>query len=240
MLIAGKSDSLWKKKLLSWVRDVAHDLKAPIGAIKGYAEIIRSPLPSQPEETATPQEYAESIISLGGRMHSMVESLSVVAQAKAEQTEHSFEVFSLAELVADALELYRIPFQQKGLWLRMPIPQNLCLIKGDPNMVDRVIQNMLQNALTHSASGGEVEIVIEKTQDWQQVHISNRAAHPFPQDYVDWFQLPVDETPKPPSSNGLGLAIVRGIMELHGGKILMESTADNTLNFSILFPPIST
>lgn len=221
------------QKMMDWVGDIAHDLKTPIGAIQGYAEIL--------QETTRPGEdrllrYTEAILSLGDRMQSMLENLSQISQVQAKNSEKEFELFSLSELVSDIVGLYRLKFQEKGLGLKMPVPKSLCLIRGYPAMVERAIQNVLQNAFQYSLPTGEVKVVIEWQQKWITLSISNSSRMPMETEWQRLYERYQTGTESLGTGSGLGLAIVKSVMELHEGDIRMESTTDLVLTCNLYFP----
>ena len=127
------------------VANVSHDLRTPLSIISGYAEtVLIKDDKISPEER---KKYLNTILSNTGRLQSLVEELFELSKLEAKETMPNKESFSLAELLQDVHQKNLIIAQRKNLNLNLKIEDNLPLISADIGMMEKVFQNLLDNAI---------------------------------------------------------------------------------------------
>lgn len=222
-----------EKRTARWVSNVAHDLRAPLSAIQGYAGIMESmpPILSQAEN----REYASAIVSLGDRLQGMISDLSQISLMKSGEKEMEWEVLSLAELVFDTLPMFSQQIEEKGIRLKRIFPHDLCLTRGNIRLIERAIQNILQNGIQYCDASGEFIVEVGRKANQVELIVSNSAR-----------ELSIDQMPKlfrrgrqgengKSSGSGLGLAIVNEIIHFHKGYIQVESNEKGMITFCLSF-----
>lgn len=224
-----------EKRTAQWVGNIAHDLRAPISAIQGYAEImeINPPVLSISEN----QEYASAIRGLGNRLQGMVLDLTEVSLLKTGEKEMAWEVLSLAELTFDTLHLFKGPIDEKDLQLNRVFPQDLCMVNGNIRLVERAIQNLLFNAIQYSDQSGEIKVEIGTKDEQVELKISNISSRVSGEDLPGLFTRGERgaETMRM-SGNGLGLSIVKEIMHFHNGLVKVDLGRKGVITFTLSFP----
>ena len=214
-----------------WVSNVAHDLRTPLSAIQGYAGIMEQE--AFELSRSDQQRYARAVLGLGNRLQEMVSDLSRVSRWRSGEEIVEMEVISMAEMVYDTAALFSVLIDQKGLQLKRVLPQDLCLVRGDARLVERAVQNLLQNAIRYSVEGGEMAIEARRKGDRVEVKVTNGVAERVP---VEGSQLFDRGVRGPQGGQGLGLSIVREIMTLHQGGIRMGDPQPGKITFILCFP----
>jgi two-component system sensor histidine kinase CreC len=201
------------------VRALTHELKSPLTAISGAAELLHEPLPD-----ADRQLFALQIREQADRLHQMVERLLELSKLEQQQTLHQQQPLDLAERVDRVLASHAARLQQRQLvvhWSPTPGIQVL----GEPELLDMAISNLLDNAMAFSHVGGAIDMALSVANG--QALLDIRDHGPGVPDYAlprlgERFYStvrPSDNGEPPRKGTGLGLAIVRQIMQLHRGEL---------------------
>jgi len=214
----------------SFVASVAHDLATPLTTIQGYAELLGRSAAS-PERQ---QRACAVIVSEAGRLVRLVKDLADAAQRTIGQFRTEFVLGDLAQITREQVELARALTREHTIVLDAPpaLP-----IVGDPDRLARLLSNLLSNAVKHT-SGGEIEVRLK--QDGRQVLLSVRDSGPgMPRDLANAISTSRGRVAKREHrSPGLGLQIVRGIAEAHGGRIWVETTDGQGSTFRVALPVV--
>lgn len=222
------------------VANVSHDLRTPLSTIHGYIEtlIIKAESLSKEER----EQYLKTILTSTERLRKLVEELFELSKLEAKQTVPHPEPFSISELVQDIGQKYLIHAEKKGITFRCTFPKDLPLIVADIAMIDRVIQNLVDNALKFTPSGGTVGIELRRLSDAVDVKISDTGYGILPEDIPHIFDRYNKGSQKNVLQNdgaGLGLAIVKKILEVHNLTIDVYSTVNEGTAFSFKLPVYS-
>ena len=199
---------------------IAHDLKTPVTRIRGIAEITLTTQTSPTEyETMT-----ASIIEECDRLLDMISTMLVISRFEAGVGDLKKESGELAGLIRDAGEIFRPLAEDKNISIDCRTPETL-EYTGDAGMLQRLISNLLDNAIKYTPSGGQVTIILEKRgEDGAILTVADtgpgiareETAHVFERFYRG------DES-RSTEGAGLGLSLARAIARAHGGEITVES-----------------
>lgn len=203
------------------ISNVSHDLRTPVASIQGYAEtlMLKKDTASKEEQ----QKYLEIIWKSCSRLKKLVEELFELSKLQTNQIKPSPEPFSISELVYDIAGKYRILSQKKGVSINTVIDKNVPLVEADISLIDRVLQNLIDNALKFCKEGDTVNIEIDpKKQDWVEVKVADSGQGIKQEDLPNVFQR-YYKGRNDHGSTGLGLAIVQKIIELHRSQIKVFS-----------------
>ncbi len=214
-----------------WLEHLAHDMRTPITAMQGYAEIIGTAPTTDTRKVN--HQYAHAIVGLGDQLEGMVEDLNQVSRILAGTLEK--ETLSLAELVFHSLELYKPLMADKGLNLTAPPPANLFLINGDPHLLQRAVQNLLQNATRYTQPYGNIEVVFRQQKGEFICSVTNTTEDSVNQHLARIFERGYSSG-KTAGGKGFGLSIVQEIMALHGGSVKARVTESNQITLALHFP----
>ncbi len=216
------------------ISNVSHDLRTPVASIQGYAETLLLK-----KETIQPQEqekYLEVIYKSCGRLKKLVEDLFELSKLEAHQVKPQPEPFSIAELVYDIANKYRIISQKKGISVNTVIAKEVPLVEADISMIDRVLQNLIDNAVKYCKEGDTINIEIDtKNPQTVEVRVADSGQGIKQEDLEHVFQR-YYKGREDRQSTGLGLAIVKKIIELHQSSIRVFSQLGKGTTFSFELP----
>ncbi len=216
------------------ISNVSHDLRTPVASIQGYAETLLLK-----EDNITKEEqkkYHEIIFKSCGRLQRLVEELFELSKLQTNQVKLQPEPFSIAELVYDIVNKYRILSQKKGINIDTVIANDVPLVEADLSMINRALQNLIDNAIKFCREGDSIRIEIN-TKEPEKVEVRVIDSGPgikqedLPNVFQRYFKGQSDEY-----GTGLGLAIVKKIIDLHNSEIEVYSQYGNGAKFIFDLP----
>lgn len=221
------------------VSNASHDLRTPLAALRGYLETM---LLREGRMTPTEQRaYLGIAIKHGERLGTLVDELFELSKLEAPHIEARMEPFPLSELLQDIVRKYQLVADNKGVLLSSDAPPNLPFVLADIGMIERVLENLIENALRHTPAGGSVRLHLQPRPGFVQVTISDTGSGIAPDEmsriYDRFYRVPANAAPSSEKSGaGLGLAIVKRILELHGSSIEGESEVGKGTTFTFNLP----
>jgi signal transduction histidine kinase len=219
------------------VANVSHDLRTPLATIQGYIETILMKADSISDEDK--KKYMQTIFGSTERLKNLVEELFELSKLEARETVPNPEPFSIAELVQDIQQKNLIIAEPKKIDLSLEFPFDLPLVYADIGMMEKVLQNLLDNAIKFTPMGGNITISLlpQKEEIFLSVKDtgtginSNDLPHIF-----DRYQKTERTTMQDNVGLGLGLAIVKKILEVHDISIDVKSAKGKGTSFSFKIP----
>ena len=219
------------------VANVSHDLRTPLSTIQGYIETILIKADTLSEEEK--KNYLETIFSSTERLKNLVEELFELSKLDARESKPTPEPFSIAELVQDVQQKNLIIAKPKNIDLSLEFPFDLPLVTADIGMMEKVLQNLLDNALKFTPNGGKITISLGSRKDDVLVSIKDDGQGISPDALPHIFERyqKAERTSSVDNEGlGLGLAIVKKILEVHEINIDVKSTKDTGTVFSFKVP----
>jgi two-component system OmpR family sensor kinase len=218
------------------VAQVSHDLRTPLAALHGYLETLKLK-----ENTLTAEQranYFAIVLRQSEYLTRLVGELFELAKLEAREASPQCEPFSLPELVQDVIQKFQLKAAECEVDLAMELDADLPLVSADIALVERVLDNLIDNALTHTPAGGTVRVPVRR--DAQQVILcvadtGNGIPEADLPRIFDRFYQATDQQ----SGNGhagLGLAIARRIVELHGSTLDVRSRPGEGTTFAFGLP----
>lgn len=224
------------------VANVSHDLRTPLSIISGYVETILIK-----EDKLSPEErkkYLNTILSSTGRLQSLVEELFELSKLEAKETKPEKESFSLAELLQDVHQKNLIIALKKNIKLELSIEDNLPFIFADIRMMEKIFQNLLDNALKFTPSSGKVEIKLIRKNPGELIAVISDSGLGIEKDQIpfifDRYHQIKRVSTEAFHGTGLGLTIVKKLADLQGLKIHVKSEAAKGTSFIITITAIKT
>ncbi len=203
-----------KQYVERYVQNLAHEMKSPLTAVVGAAEILEG---DPPEEDR--RRFAASIAEQGGRLQAIIERMLQLARVEQLQSPEGAATVDFAALLARCREERALALAARGLECRIDAPQSIS-VRGDPLLLQQAILNLIDNAIEFSPAGGIVEIVLTASDGRAEISVRDHGAgapdYALPQLFERFYSLPRPATGK--KSTGLGLALVREVARLHGGE----------------------
>lgn len=225
------------------LRGVTHDVKNPLGAAKGYAELlqlgVRAPL--QPEQVPLVDGVMRSI---DGALAIIADLLDLARADSEGLAVHRHEV-DLNKVVSEAAESHRPSAEGAGHTLDVPAPADALMIFTDPDRVTQVLGNLLSNAIKYTPAPGRITVlssirermVSTGGEAWATVQVSDTGPGiPSDQREAIFDEFTRLEDAAPQNGHGLGLAIARSIARLLDGDLTVESAANGGANFILWLP----
>jgi signal transduction histidine kinase len=220
------------------VANVSHDLRTPLSIIKGYVEtiILKEPALTSQER----KDYLETILKNSDHILKLVEELFELSKLETKETEPQKELLSLAELLQDIYQKNLIVAQKKNIKFTLDVAENLPFINADIGMMEKVFQNLLENAFKFTPPEGEVKIIFKrKYAHVLYVNVSDNGLgmtlEEIPFVFDRYYQVKRISYDKHIGS-GLGLSIVKRILDLHNFEITVKSEPSKGTSFFISIP----
>ncbi len=218
------------------IANVSHDLRTPLAIVQGYVETLLIKEGNISKENRT--KYLKTSMSSLERLSTLIAQLFEYSKLEAKQIEPAKEPFFMSELAQDVAAKYQILAEEKGITIHLKEKENLPLVFADVGLVERVIQNLMDNALAHTPTGGEVTIELGSTAEMVEINIKDTGIG-IPEDeqaYIFDRYRQARRTGKNTKGAGLGLAIVKKILELHDTTIQVRSKLNEGTAFVFMLP----
>jgi signal transduction histidine kinase len=202
------------------VASVSHDLRTPLAALRGYLEtaLVKDDLPA-----ATRRNYLEIAQRHAQQLERLIAALFELSKLESGAVTPAFEAFSLSELLQDVALRFRLRVQQLGVDLVTRADPQTPLAYGDVALIERMLENLLDNSLQHTPAGGRIELSLMPEEARLRVAVDDTGSGIDPQDLPHVFDRFFTGASRQQTGSGLGLAIVRRIAELHGASIALKS-----------------
>ncbi len=223
-----------RRQLVAWV---SHDLRTPLAGIRAMSEALEDAVIVEPAEIAA---YARRINSETVRLSGLVDDLFELSRINAGALKLTFEAIAVEGLVADAMESTAPSARQRGVQLRARAEGGWPTVSGSNPELTRVLRNLLVNAVRHTPADGSVTVVAgtDGAEAWLAVQDScGGIPEPdLPKVFDVAFRGSQARSPMPDAAGaGLGLAIARGLVEAHGGRIAVQNQGDGC-RFEVRLP----
>jgi signal transduction histidine kinase len=215
------------------VSHISHDLRTPLTTMQGYIETL---LLKDAEITAEQRrEYLQIARSHGTRLGRLITDLFELARLDSNAIKPQLDEFSLAELVADITQEFRLAAERKSVSLVVEMHGQNSAVTADIRLIERVFENLIENGLRHTPEHGRVTISLDGYDEGVRVTVSDTGAgiaeEALPRIFDRYFHAPA-ASPSGPESTGLGLAIVKRILDLHRTAIVVSSRLAQGTSFS--------
>lgn len=210
------------------VAQVSHDLRTPLAALHGYLETMV--MKQDKLTTEGRQEYLQIALRHSERLGNLVDALFELAKLDAKEDLSQQEPFILAELIQDVAQKYQLQAEAKRVQLITTFEDSSTFVIADIGLIERVFENLIENALAHTAPGDTVTLATEHREDSVLVAVTDTgegiSAEDAPYIFDRFYQG--GRTQSDGAHAGLGLAIVKRILALHGTAIHMVSSSQGT------------
>ncbi|MEM9000294.1 MAG: HAMP domain-containing sensor histidine kinase [Bacteroidota bacterium] len=217
------------------IANISHDLRTPLSIIQGYIETLQ--IKDAELTKKQRREYLKTINTSGERLSKLISQLFEYSKLEANQIEPQKEPFLITELANDIHTNYKLLAKQKEIDLQLDMDEKAPLVFADISLVERAIQNLMDNALKFTPKGGKVIVKIVSKPEYAEITIkdSGPGIHPDSQALI-FERYRQTKTGQEKEGAGLGLAIVKKIMELHDASIKVFSKPEEGTSFSFSLP----
>jgi signal transduction histidine kinase len=212
--------------------NVAHDLRTPLTRLRGTAELALEGEPSAEKSRDALLDTMEE----SDRVLTMLNTLMDISEAETGLMKLDLQPFALAELVSGVVELFEFVAEEKHISVTTAIPPELHCT-ADRNRIQQVLVNLLDNALKYTPGSGRVEISAEARAQETVITVKDTGVG-IPREEIPriWERLYRGDKSRSQRGLGLGLSLVRAIVNAHGGRIDLQSSVGQGSTFSIFLP----
>jgi len=215
------------ERMSQYTADLAHDMRTPLGNLRGATEVALA----RERTTAEYEALLESNLEECERLSRMIESVIFLARAEHPQFMTTLAEFDVEEALTQIADYFEGLADDAGVQIRV---RGLGRLRADKELFRRAVGNLLANALRYTPRGGEITLSVQETQTAVEVAVANPGtpidAALLERIFDRFYRADASRhsEPRAGASAGLGLAIVRSIMALHGGSARAESDAAGT------------
>jgi len=219
-----------------FLANMSHELRTPLNAILGFSQVLRQRLFGEVNEKQ--EEYLDDILSSGNHLLSLINDVLDLSKVEAGQVELEIASFVLNDALEHGVVMVRERAANNGVQLALELAPDVGAVQADERRLRQVVFNLLSNAVKFTPEGGKVVVATERAGG--DVHVSVTDTGPgIPEEdrerIFEEFQQ-TDVGSKQGEGTGLGLALSRRLVELHGGRIWVESALGRGSRFVFSLP----
>ncbi|HXF62134.1 MAG TPA: HAMP domain-containing sensor histidine kinase [Caldilineaceae bacterium] len=224
-----------RRELIAWV---GHDLRTPLASVRAIIEALADGVVEDPD---TVQRYLRTAKRDIDALAVLIDDLFEMAQIDAGGLKLDRRPNSLADLISDTLESFRTLAQEKGVALNGAVVPDVDPVVLDARQIGRVLSNLVSNAIRHTPAGGSVAVRAFPVPDGVRVEVTDTGegirSEDLPRVFEQFYRGEKSRS-RATGGAGLGLAIAKGIVEAHGGRIGVQSAPGQETVFYFLLPRV--
>ncbi len=243
ILLAAETERRASALKSEFVANVSHELKTPLALVRMFAEMLQSGRVASDEKRA---EYLDIIVRESERLSGLIENVLDFARVERGRASYDFALGDVGEVVKRAVSVYRYRAEREGVEVRLTADEALPEVEIDERAVELVVINLLDNALKYAPEGKTIHVEVAKQKDGVAVSVRDEGpgipkaekSRIFER-FVRGATAKPKEGRSPVRGSGIGLSLVRHIVESHGGRAWVEGTAGEGATFVFTLPPAS-
>jgi signal transduction histidine kinase len=237
--VAERTKALEKasKHKSDFLANMSHELRTPLNAIVGFSQVLKQKLFGEVNDKQ--EEYLDDILSSADHLLALINDILDLSKVEAGQVELEMGLFSLREALERGVVMVRERASKNGVQLELQLAPDVDLVEGDERRIRQVVFNLLSNAVKFTPEGGRVEISAARQDGEVLIAVSDTGRGISPDDQsriFEEFQQAGGGNGERPEGTGLGLALSRSLVELHGGRIWVESEPGKGSTFTFTLP----
>jgi len=223
------------------IRIASHDLRNPVGVINGYLELLRKDIYDRLSESEI--DYIETISRQVDRMQHIIDDILSLERIQQVAKAQIAERIDLHELIDKVVRNHRAEAEHKFQELDIKATDEILTVEGDSTQLYEAISNLVTNAIKYTPDGGSVSIALQQVDNNARVEVRD-TGYGIPEEqqprlFEPFFRAKMKETAEI-GGTGLGLHLVKNIVERHAGKIMVESVYGTGSTFSVELPLVKT
>ena len=215
-----------------FISNVSHEMKTPISIIKNYAQLMQTGKASEGQE----KEYAKGIEDAASRLSSLISNILKLNKLEHQSITPEVEAYDVCRQLCECALLFEEAMEEKGIQLEADI-EDMAMIKADASLMELVWNNLLSNAVKFTGRGGS--IIIRQTSDEDHIYVSvSDTGCGIPKESISHIfdKFYQGDTSHSTEGNGLGLALVKRVLELMDGEIRITSEEGKGSTFLVTLP----
>jgi len=219
-----------------FVANVSHELKTPLALIRLFAETLElGRVPSEEKK----RQYHGIINKESRRLTQLINNILDFSRIEAGRKEYRLVPSDLAAVVRDVVDAYRFPIEQQGFGLELHVQEDLPQVSLDREAVSQALINLINNALKYSRDEKRIRIEARRSGDGLVVAVADRGIGIAKSEHhkiFEKFYRAEDSLVHETKGSGLGLSLVKHIVEAHGGRVEVDSAPGRGSTFSLWLP----
>ncbi len=219
-----------------FLANMSHELRTPLNAIIGFSEVLGERMFG--ELNPKQDEYVKDIHTSGRHLLSLINDILDLSKIEAGRMELELTDFDLPAAVDSAVTLVRERAARRDVVLRSTVEEGVASVRADERKVRQVVLNLLSNAIKFTPEGGRIDVRTARADGEVEVSVTDTGVGIAPEDQAAVFEefRQVGESAARHEGTGLGLALSRKFVKLHGGRIWVESQVGKGSTFTFRIP----
>jgi signal transduction histidine kinase len=220
-----------------FLANMSHELRTPLNAVIGFTEVLLERYFG--EINAKQEEYLQDVLSSGQHLLSLINDILDLSKVEAGRMELEPTTFALGPVLESGLVMVKERASRQGIRLGLEVDPELGRVKADERKVKQVVFNLLTNAVRFTPEGGRVDVRAWREDGLVHVAVRDNGVGIAPEDLArifEEFQQARGQAAGKVEGTGLGLALARRFVELHGGRIWVESAVGEGSTFTFALP----
>lgn len=217
------------------VAHVSHDLRTPLTSMRGYLESLKIKAHALTDDQRT--EFLQIALDQSERLSRLIDELFELAALDAREKESHREAFAPAELIHDVARKHQPSADAKAITIDVDIPRDVAFAVGDVAMTERVLDNLIDNAIAHTPRGARIELRVSAGPEGLKIAVADDGPGIPDEDKAHLFEpFSRGNESETHGHAGLGLAIARRIMDLQGGRLEVHDGDGGGTEFIVTLP----
>jgi len=220
-----------------FLANMSHELRTPLNAIIGFSEVLSERMFGEINEKQA--DYLKDIHESGRHLLSLINDILDLSKIEAGRMDLELSTFDLPGALSNAMTLVRERAQRHGIQLSLEVDKRLGAFQADERKFKQIVVNLLSNAVKFTPDGGKVAVSAKMDTTHVEVAVQDTGIGIAPEDqaavFEEFKQVGRDYTRKA-EGTGLGLALTKRFVELHGGEVRLESAVGQGSTFTIKLP----
>ncbi|MCA9741156.1 MAG: HAMP domain-containing protein [Deferribacteres bacterium] len=215
---------------------VAHELRSPLTSISGFSELLLDEGVTKEQS----EEYAAIILKESNRLSELINKFLDISKIEAGKSQVKKSPVQLREILDKVLDVNLHQAERKNIAVSVRVSNNLPVILGDRDMIEQVVLNLFSNSIKYSPENSAVEVRLREVDGEIVTEIEDNgygiSAESLPRIFDKFYRAADNEAVREISGTGLGLSLVKEIVELHGGRVTVKSTLGKGSTFGFILP----
>ncbi|KAA3652713.1 MAG: HAMP domain-containing protein [Calditrichaeota bacterium] len=215
---------------------VAHELRSPLTSISGFSELLMDPTINREQS----EEYAEIILKESNRLSELINKFLDISKIEAGKSQVNRAEFQIREVVDKVLDVNLHQAERKNIAISLKATPNMQKVFADRSMIEQVMLNLFSNAIKYSPENSAVEVRIRELKSEIVVEVEDTgygiSEDSLPRVFDKFYRAAENDAVRNESGTGLGLPLVKEIVEIHGGRVAVKSKLGKGSTFAFTLP----
>ena len=220
-----------------FLANMSHELRTPLNSIIGFSEVLEDK--TFGELNTKQQKYVNNIHTSGRHLLQLINDILDLSKVEAGKMDMNYEEFSISDAMQDIGAVFKTQVDKKNISLGLEFDKRLISINADQKKFKQIMYNLLSNAVKFTPEGGKIIVKSELTDKFIRISVSDTGIGIKPEDHervFAEFQQIDSKTSRAYEGTGLGLPLTRRFVEMHGGKLWVESEFGKGSTFTFTIP----